>query len=73
MAHIEDQMLSTGNELQEALRMMESAMALLDEADDAFDVAAHLDLAIERLRDKLASQPSAFGGAGFVAANTMAA
>jgi hypothetical protein len=73
MAHSEDQMLSTGTELHDALRMMESALALLDEADDAFDVAAHLDLAIERLRDKVASQASAFGASGFAAANTLAA
>jgi hypothetical protein len=43
--------------LRHALRLMESALALLDEANQSFDVAAHLDLAIQRLREQLEAAP----------------
>lgn len=36
---------------REALSLMERALNLLDESDDALHAAAHLDLAIERLRE----------------------
>lgn len=39
--------------LQRALREMESALALLDQADCPAEVAGHLDLAIERLKSLL--------------------
>ena len=44
-----------------ALILMQRALALLDEAPDAFDVAAHLDLAIERLREKLGTESPSLG------------
>lgn len=37
--------------LREALRLMQAALELLDEADSAHNVAAHLDLAIHRLKE----------------------
>lgn len=36
-----------------ALKMMEQALELLDCCEDVFDVGAHLDLAICRLRDAM--------------------
>ncbi len=39
-----------------ALSLMKDALHLLDEADAAPDVGAHLDLAIHRLEDALRSQ-----------------
>lgn len=37
--------------LREALKLMQAALDLLDEANSAHDVAAHLDLAIHRLKE----------------------
>ena len=42
--------------MTEALSLVQSALALLDDAPDAFDVAAHLNLAIERLREKVEAE-----------------
>ena len=42
--------------LGHALRLMKDALHLLDEADAAPDVGAHLDLAIHRLDAALSSQ-----------------
>lgn len=36
-----------------ALKLMEDALELLDRCDGAFDVGAHLDLAICRLRESI--------------------
>ena len=45
-------------DMAEALRLMESALVLLDRAGRASDVAAHLDLAIHRLKaDKAPMTP----------------
>jgi hypothetical protein len=44
-----------------ALVHMEQALALLDRADCALSVSAHLDLAICRLRDMLPAQSAAPG------------
>jgi hypothetical protein len=43
-------------DLRQALALMERALSLLDEVNEAFDVAAHLDLAIERLRQHVDAQ-----------------
>lgn len=43
------------DELRHALSLMETALSLLDKADAAFDVGAHLDLAIHRLKEVLAN------------------
>lgn len=43
-------MMTAVEDLRQALALMESALALLDKANEAFDVAAHLDLAVHRLR-----------------------
>ena len=40
-----------GQRLAAAMALMQQALALLDEADDADSSSVHLDLAIERLRD----------------------
>jgi hypothetical protein len=45
--------MNNKEELRQALSLMEGALALLDKANEALDVAAHLDLAIERLRKYL--------------------
>ncbi|QIK79629.1 hypothetical protein G7077_12660 [Sphingomonas piscis] len=50
-------MKTVEDKLHEALALMESALALLDEADEALDVAAHLDLAVHRLRELMTSSP----------------
>ena len=42
---------------REALRMMESALELLDECDPVGDVSPHLDLAIHRLKSRLTPEP----------------
>ena len=42
---------------RDALRLMESALELLDECDPAGDVAPHLDLAIYRLKARLSPEP----------------
>jgi hypothetical protein len=41
-----------------ALSLMKDALHLLDEAEAAPDVGAHLDLAIHRLEDQLGSSQS---------------
>lgn len=43
-------------ELRHALSLMESALAVLDKPETAFDVSAHLDLAVERLKGFLADR-----------------
>ena len=40
-------------ECRQALSLMEDALSILDRSDCALDVAAHLDLAICRLREAL--------------------
>ena len=40
---------------REALSLMERALELLDECDDALAVAPHLDLAVQTLRDVVRS------------------
>lgn len=40
-------------DLQHALSLMETALQVLDRAERALDVAAHLDLAIHRLNEIL--------------------
>ena len=42
---------------RDALRLMESALELLDECDPAGDVSPHLDLAIHRLKARLSPGP----------------
>jgi hypothetical protein len=42
-----------------ALAHMEAALTLLDTFDQPIEVAAHLDLAIHRLREALESAPDA--------------
>jgi hypothetical protein len=42
-------------QLDEALRLMERALSLLDAAD-AYEVAPHLDMAIQRLGDLIAER-----------------
>ena len=44
------------NSLREALSLMRGALALIDEADEAHDVGAHLDLAICKLDRLLADE-----------------
>ncbi|HEX6785390.1 MAG TPA: hypothetical protein VF098_12165 [Sphingomicrobium sp.] len=46
----------------DALRLMEQALELLDRSNAPFDVGAHLDLAICRLREGLGIEPTAWGG-----------
>lgn len=43
------------DDLRHALSLMETALTLIDRAETALDVGAHLDLAIERLKEFLAS------------------
>ena len=38
-------------DLKHALSLMETALSLLDRTERAFDVGAHLDLAIHRLKE----------------------
>lgn len=38
-------------QLADAMALMQQALSLLDQADDADSSSVHLDLAIERLRD----------------------
>jgi hypothetical protein len=45
-------------DLRHALSLMETALEVLDKADDALDAAAHLDLAIHRLKAVLGGEPS---------------
>jgi hypothetical protein len=45
--------------LRNALVLMEDALGLLDDADCAADIGAHLDLAINRLRDFVSEASSA--------------
>jgi hypothetical protein len=52
---------------------MEHALALLDKADSVFDVAAHLDLAIHRLNEKLVAERVMPCGDSFLATNVLAA
>jgi hypothetical protein len=40
-------------DLRHALSLMETALQVLDKAEQALDVAAHLDLAIHRLKEML--------------------
>lgn len=40
------------------MSLMEQALKLLDESDDALHAAAHLDLAIERLREFIDTKSS---------------
>jgi len=47
--------------LGRALSLMKDALHLLDEAEAAPHVGAHLDLAIHRLEDALGSQSLALG------------
>lgn len=47
--------------LGRALSLMKDALLLLDEAEAAPDVGAHLDLAIHRLEDALGSQSVVLG------------
>ena len=42
---------------REALRLMQSALELLDECDPVGDVSPHLDLAIHRLKSRLTPVP----------------
>jgi hypothetical protein len=46
--------------LEEALRYMQSALKLLDDANCSADIGAHLDLAICRLRETLAHRTRQF-------------
>lgn len=46
-----------GRKGRDALRLMESALELLDECDHASDVSPHLDLAIHRLKARLSPEP----------------
>ena len=48
-------MLGSTENLRHALSLMETALILIDEAEAAADVGAHLDLAIHRLRETLAA------------------
>lgn len=41
--------------LTQALTLMQAALSFLDKTDAAYDVGAHLDLAIGKLSDLLAS------------------
>lgn len=41
------------DELRHALSLMETALSLIDKTETALDVGAHLDLAIQRLRQAL--------------------
>jgi hypothetical protein len=52
---------SLQSEGAEALDLMEQALELLDRCD-AHDMGAHLDLAICRLRDAIASEEASRGG-----------
>jgi hypothetical protein len=45
----------SGSALVEALRMMTLALQILDEHEAPGDIGAHLDLAIQRLRETLVS------------------
>lgn len=51
--------------LRRALRLMQSALALVDEAGGAEDVGAHIDLAVQRLEAILliSGEPGAVEGA----------
>ncbi len=46
-------MTETDSNLVDALGLMERALVMLDEAGNTREVGAHLDLAINRLRDLL--------------------
>lgn len=50
--------MAKNEDLKHALNLMETALQVLDKADRAIDVAAHLDLAIYRLKDILREDPS---------------
>jgi hypothetical protein len=50
--------MAANEDLQHALSLMETALEVLDKADGALDVAAHLDLAIQRLKAVLGEEPS---------------
>ncbi len=45
-------------ELSRALDLMQAALSIIDRSDAAFDAAAHLDLAINRLRLSIEAQSS---------------
>lgn len=42
-------------QLADAMALMQQALSLLDQADDADSSSVHLDLAIERLRDLISN------------------
>jgi hypothetical protein len=63
------QLLTTSEsqfELSRALRQMRAALDILDELHGPFDIASHLDLAICRLEQVLATGPHAQTCVGFL-------
>jgi hypothetical protein len=52
--------MTMGNkdDLRHALSLMETALEVLDKADEGLEVSAHLDLAIHRLKVLLGEDPS---------------
>lgn len=73
MARSGDELHGADGNMREALTFMEHALALLDKADSVFDVAAHLDLAIHRLNEKLVAERVMPCGDSFLATNVLAA
>lgn len=45
--------MAQDDDLRHALSLMETALQVMDKAGEALDVAAHLDMAIHRLREIL--------------------
>ena len=57
LAARESDMDQIAQDLSHALSLMRTALSLIDRAEAAYDVAAHLDLAISRLADLVDDLP----------------